>query len=182
VQLGEACHQAASLGRGLHAPSSCNLAALGARDFDNNTAYQGALYSAPSAISKTRSEVKMYTRILLIVPLLVSLAYPRVASAVDEDLKVVFNTHCRNCHSYKKGDNRLGPSLYGIVGNKAGEVAGYNAYSGSLKGITWDEATLDRFIAKPTSVAPSTNMNYPPVADAATRKKIIRFLRSTSAP
>jgi cytochrome c2 len=56
-----------------------------------------------------------------------------------DDLELAFNGHCRECHAFDKGDNRLGPSLYGVVGRKAGIVPGF-AYSDSLKssGITWD--------------------------------------------
>jgi cytochrome c len=110
------------------------------------------------------------------------LANPCAAVAADDEGKSAFNTHCRNCHSFRKGDNRLGPSLYGIVGAKAGQVKGYNAYSGNLTGFIWDEARLDKFIANPASVSLNTNMNFPPVADTAQRKKIIEFLKSTSAP
>ena len=112
---------------------------------------------------------------------LVALAGSGFALADSDERQVAFNTHCRNCHSVKKGDNRLGPSLYGIVNAKAGQVAGYKGYSGSLKGFTWDEATLDAFIANPASVSPNTSMIYPPLADGAKRKKIIEFLKSTSA-
>ncbi len=105
-----------------------------------------------------------------------------VATAEDDDRKIAFDNHCRTCHSLKKGDNRLGPSLYGILGAKAGQVDGYDAYSGTLGGFTWDEATLDKFIANPVSISTSTNMIYPPVADAATRKKIIEFIKSLGAP
>lgn len=100
--------------------------------------------------------------------------------AADLDGEVLFNTHCRNCHSVNKDDNRLGPSLFGVVGQEAGKVAGFTAYSGSLKGFKWDEATLDKFIASPTSVAPNTSMNYPPVGDPAQRKAIIDFIKSKS--
>jgi cytochrome c len=124
----------------------------------------------------------MSTRIPALVAVLAALADPSIAVAADDAGKTAFNVHCRTCHSYKKGDNRLGPSLYGIVGAEAGQVKGYNAYSGALTGFTWDEAVLDKFIASPTSVAPNTNMNYPPVADAAIRKNIIEFLKSTNAP
>lgn len=102
-------------------------------------------------------------------------------TAADLDGEVLFNTHCRNCHSAKKGDNRLGPSLHGIVGEEAGKVSGFAAYSGSLKSFTWDAATLDKFIASPASVAPNTSMIYPPVADAAQRTAIIAFIKGTSA-
>ena len=40
---------------------------------------------------------------------------------------------CRECHAFDKGDNRLGPSLYGVVGRKAGTAPNF-AYSNSLKG------------------------------------------------
>lgn len=104
----------------------------------------------------------------------------KVAAAADLDGEVLFNTHCRNCHSIKEGDNRLGPALHGIVGKEAGTVAGFAAYSGSLKGFTWDVATLDKFIAAPASVAPNTSMIYPPVDDPAVRKAIIDFMQSKS--
>ena len=59
------------------------------------------------------------------------------ARAADEDLEITFNDHCRECHSFLKDDNRLGPSLYGVIGRKAGWLEGF-AYSESLKdsGVT----------------------------------------------
>ncbi len=114
----------------------------------------------------------------LLVAILISLAGVPIAAAADDDGQIAFNTHCRNCHSSRKGDNRLGPSLYGILGANAGQVEGYRAYSGSIAGFRWDEATLDKFIANPRSLAPSTNMNYPPVGDPAERAKIIHFLKT----
>ena len=47
-----------------------------------------------------------------------------------------------------------------------------------LSGPVWDEVTLDRFIADPASISPSTYMIYPLVKDRAERKKIIEFLKS----
>jgi len=52
------------------------------------------------------------------------LALPQAGLAADEDLEISFNDHCRECHSFLKGDNRLGPSLYGVVGRKAGTEPG----------------------------------------------------------
>lgn len=114
--------------------------------------------------------------------LLALLALPMLqcarAEAVELDGEIAFNNHCRKCHSIKKDDHRLGPSLHGIVGKKAGQAQGAANYSGSLGDITWDEATLDKFIADPTSVALNTNMIYPPVKDPMERKAIIDFLKS----
>lgn len=100
------------------------------------------------------------------------------AAADMAENRTAFNNHCRMCHSIKPGDNRLGPTMYGIFGAQAGRVAGFRGYSGGLSGLVWDEVTLDRFIADPASISPNTNMIYPPVKDPVERKKIINFLAS----
>jgi cytochrome c len=108
-----------------------------------------------------------------------SAAAPRTAGG-NEDLELAFNGHCRECHSFVKDDNRLGPTLYGVVGRKAGTVPNF-AYSDSVKGsgITWDEPTLDRWITNPNALVPGNNMGtiFGGVADPAERKKIISFLK-----
>jgi cytochrome c len=111
-----------------------------------------------------------------------AMAQDEPATTPGDEGAMAFNKHCRNCHSSKAGDNRIGPSLNGIVGKQAGQVSSYGKYSGALEGITWDEATLDKFITDPQSVAPGTNMLYPAVQDAAERKKIIEFLKTTGTP
>jgi len=102
------------------------------------------------------------------------------AFAADEAGKEAFNNNCRTCHSWKQGDNRLGPSLHGVVGRKAGSAEGF-AYSQSVKnsGITWDEGSLDKFITNPNGLIPNNNMKpFAGIADAGTRKQIIDFLKS----
>jgi len=97
-----------------------------------------------------------------------------------KDPQVVFNTHCRQCHTTEKDDNRLGPSLYGIFGKKAGTTTNF-AYSDSLKssGVTWDEATLDKWITNPDSVIPNNGMRpYPGITDANIRRTIVSFLKN----
>jgi cytochrome c len=94
-----------------------------------------------------------------------------------------FNNNCRTCHSVKEGDNRLGPSLHQIVGRKAGSAAGYGSYSQALKnsGITWDEATLEKFITNPETVVPNNNMKpFKGITDPAVREKIVAYLKSAS--
>jgi len=118
------------------------------------------------------------SRLALLAVLAAGLLQPGTAAADETEDRIAFNTHCRNCHSATKDDHRLGPSMYGIVGAEAGQITAYRAYSGGLKGFIWDEATLDRFIANPTSVSSTTSMIYPPVGDPAERQKIIRFLKS----
>ncbi len=100
----------------------------------------------------------------------------------DDAGQVAFNTHCRNCHSTEPGDNRLGPTLHGIVGAKAGQVKGFGGYSGGLTAdMTWDEATLDKFIADPTALVSNTTMKpFGGVPDPEQRKLIIEFLKTKS--
>lgn len=104
------------------------------------------------------------------------------ANAADEG-RLTYNNYCRTCHSVKQGDNRQGPSLHGVFGAKAGQVAGYN-YSGSLRGsgLTWDEATLDKWIENPDAVVPNNKMKpYTGIRDPQVRQKIIEFLRQNRA-
>jgi cytochrome c len=95
--------------------------------------------------------------------------------------QVTFNNHCRTCHSVQPGDNRLGPNLHAIIGRKAGDDKGYTAYSQAMKsaGITWDEATLEKFIADPEAVVRNNNMKpYKGIPDAKVRKEIVGYLKS----
>jgi len=90
----------------------------------------------------------------------------------------VFNNACRTCHTIKEGDNRLGPSLYKVVGRKAGSLPDYN-YSSAMKGagFVWDEEKLEHFIASPDKVVPGNNMKpYGGLASAEDRKRVVTFL------
>jgi cytochrome c len=103
-------------------------------------------------------------------------------AAPADNGKLAFNNLCRTCHSLKEDDNRLGPSLHRIFGAKAGQSSGY-AYSQSLRqsGVTWNAATLDRWIQNPESVIPNNNMKpYNGLADAAVRKSIVNYLKMSS--
>lgn len=101
-------------------------------------------------------------------------------AAADEG-SAAFNNHCRTCHSTRQGDNRLGPSLYRIIGARAGTVPGYAGYSQGLRGsgLTWDESTLDVLIADPDALIFNNNMKpFKGISDQAVRSKIIAFLKS----
>jgi cytochrome c len=102
--------------------------------------------------------------------------------AESEDSQVAFNNSCRTCHSMREGDNRLGPSLHGVVGRKAGTLAGYT-FSSAMQssGIVWDEPKLDAFITNPDNVVHGNAMKpFGGVDDPAQRKQIIAYLKSIS--
>ena len=86
---------------------------------------------------------------------------------------------CRACHSVQPGQVLVGPSLAGVFGRKAGSVAGF-AYSDGVKGlgVTWDEASLDKWLTDPAKMAPGTKMGFAGYADAAQRKAVIDYLKT----
>ena len=110
--------------------------------------------------------------------LLASLAPVAAAPEESDEGQVAFNNSCRTCHSFKAGDNRLGPSLHGIFGRKAGSMEGF-AFSSAMKssGLTWDASNLDQFIENPDKVVHGNGMKpFGGIADAGERKKIVDYL------
>lgn len=87
-------------------------------------------------------------------------------------------TQCRVCHSVEPGQNGIGPSLAGIYGQRAGQVAGFTYTAGMRSsGLTWNDATLDRYLSDPQGVVPGTTMAIGPL-DAAQRRAIIAYLKT----
>jgi cytochrome c len=85
---------------------------------------------------------------------------------------------CARCHSSAPGVNMRGPSLAGIVGRKSGVAVGYK-YSAAMAvaNLTWDDATLDKFLAGPRRFVPGTRMSVS-VASGAERQDIIAYLNT----
>ncbi|WP_269792533.1 c-type cytochrome [Stenotrophomonas sp. Iso1] len=84
---------------------------------------------------------------------------------------------CSACHSRQAGaPQRMGPSLQGLVGRKAGSSTGF-AYSPALQasGIVWDAKTLDTYLTAPTRMVPGTRMVIA-VPDPARRQALIEYL------
>ena len=86
---------------------------------------------------------------------------------------------CKACHSVEPGKNGIGPSLAGIYGDKTATVPGFE-FSDAMKssGLTWNQATLDRYLADPRGVVPGTKMAFGGVADAAKRQAIIDWIKA----
>lgn len=89
----------------------------------------------------------------------------------------VFDGQCAECHSVKPGKNKKGPSLFEVVGRKAGSIADYS-YSDAMKnsGITWTPEKLDEYITHPKKTVPGDKMKFDGLDDAAQRADLIQFL------
>jgi cytochrome c len=89
---------------------------------------------------------------------------------------------CQTCHTFEKnGPNRVGPNLYGIVGDHKGEGRGFN-FSAALKakGGTWSIDDLNQFIANPKGYVPGTAMGFAGVSKDNQRADILAYLNSLS--
>jgi glucose/arabinose dehydrogenase len=98
--------------------------------------------------------------------------------------KQIYLQSCAVCHSAgleKQALTGQGPLLAGVVGRRAASLSNF-AYSKALvaSGLTWDPATLDRFITSPGTLVPGTTMVIS-VASPGDRADLIAFL-STLKP
>ena len=99
---------------------------------------------------------------------------PVAAAGPPESFK-----QCAICHKVEPGKHGLGPSLAGVFGARSAHAGGFN-YSDAMKSanLTWNQATLDRYLTNPQGVVPGTTMAFAGVKDAAKRAEIIAYLKT----
>ena len=84
---------------------------------------------------------------------------------------------CKVCHTVEKGVNRVGPSLFGVVGRKSGMAPGYKYSPANLKsGDIWTEATLMKYLEAPMKFMPGTKMAFAGLKKPQDRADIVAFL------
>jgi cytochrome c len=112
------------------------------------------------------------------------LTAPSAFAADAANGKVVFDRLCIACHSTttEPGGPVVGPTLAGVVGRKAASVKEFAMYTPALKGhsVTWNDKTLDEFLANPMTKVPGTMMVMP-VSDATERADVIAYLATLKA-
>jgi cytochrome c len=89
---------------------------------------------------------------------------------------------CKTCHAIEAGVNKIGPSLHGVVGRKAGIIPGF-VYSTANKGsgITWTEDKLFQYLENPQRVVPGTKMSFAGwPTDPQKRADVIAYLKANS--
>jgi cytochrome c len=89
-----------------------------------------------------------------------------------------FEQTCTGCHALDR--EKGGPRLRNIFGKPAGKDTQFS-YSDAMKGasVTWDAATLDRWLADTESVIPGNDMSFR-LNDASRRADIIAYLKQLS--
>lgn len=122
-------------------------------------------------------------RLMVGVATLATLAAAGIAQAQEnhtaEEGAKLFKRVCSVCHSADAGKNKIGPSLFGVIGRKSGTAPGF-AYSRAMKAanITWDDETIDKYIANPKKVVPGNKMPYSGMKKAPERQEIIAYINT----
>ena len=100
-------------------------------------------------------------------------------AAGDPQRGATIYERCMGCHAI--GYEVVGPDHAGLYGRKAGALPAYD-YSPAMRasGLTWDAATLDRFLANPLKVVPGTDMTYAGVTDPKERADLIAYLKQAN--
>ena len=92
--------------------------------------------------------------------------------------KRVFNK-CKTCHELTTAKNKIGPTLQGVIGRKAGTVAGFK-YSSAMQGsgIVWDETKIQEYISDPKKMVPGNKMVLAPIKSAEQRADVVAYIKS----
>lgn len=105
---------------------------------------------------------------------------PKKKEGNAEKGKAIFAAQCQSCHSLTAMGT--GPPLGGIYNTNVASNGGYS-YSSALAGkskMKWNDANLDKWIAKPAAFAPGNKMGFAGVDSKQERLDLIAFLKANS--
>ena len=93
--------------------------------------------------------------------------------------KVIFQQTCANCHSTEIGVNKVGPSLWDVVGRPIASVPDF-PYSEGLRQLrsewqVWDVSALDVYLRDPRAVH-GVKMAFKGLPDNRDRADVISYM------
>ncbi|MGQ0681503.1 c-type cytochrome [Bradyrhizobium sp.] len=122
----------------------------------------------------------MIERAILIALLAMSAAGVRAADAGDPAAgKALFERTCQNCHSVEIGVNKVGPSLWNVVGRQPAVVPDF-VYSDGMKAnkSAWTMSALDAYLADPRGDVHGVKMFFKGLPAQKDRADVIAFLQT----
>ncbi len=88
---------------------------------------------------------------------------------------------CQACHTVVEGRNRVGPTLYRIVGRQAGAVEGFDYSPANAEAdFVWTEDALFAFLEAPNDYLPGNRMIFPGIPKEQDRADIVAYLKTIS--
>jgi cytochrome c len=120
-------------------------------------------------------------RILLSMIATFLLAAPALADGDAAKGEKVFGK-CKACHDVASDKNKVGPTLHGVIGRKAGAVEGFK-YSEAMtsSGITWDVTTLTAYLKDPKGYVPGNKMAFTGLKKDEDVVDVIAYIQEASA-
>ena len=97
--------------------------------------------------------------------------------------QTLFMSKCALCHKIGPGAmNAIGPVLNGVVGRASASLVDYN-YSRAMTNaqLTWDAATLTRYLKAPAQLVPGTKMTMTGLTADKEIADVIAYLASFDA-
>ena len=91
---------------------------------------------------------------------------------------------CAVCHVVDTDTNKVGPSLKGVFGRKAGTHPDFR-YSPAMQavgegGLVWDDAALRDYLHDPRKKVKGTKMTFPGLKDDADITNLIAYMKQFS--
>jgi cytochrome c len=103
------------------------------------------------------------------------------AFAADADAGKKIFVRCQACHNIDKPQNKIGPTLHGVIGRKSGSVEDFK-YSDAMKNanVEWNDDTLDKYLADPKGFIPGNRMAFPGLKKEEDRQNVIAYVEQAS--
>jgi cytochrome c len=121
---------------------------------------------------------------LLLISVFLCLGTGIASAAGDAAAGAQVFKKCAACHTATEPQNRVGPSLMGVVGRAVATYPDYG-YSNAMKafgedGKVWDEAQLSEYLLSPKAMVPGTKRTFAGLKKPQDIENLIAYLKTTS--